>query len=131
MQDIRRLKNSWFRWLVFIIIGLVFFGFWKASEGIELQRKQLRGVNGRIVYISCDLAYGHKVAELTAQVSEDLSKYVGWSFFLPDRGICMITKTFNNPFHKNCVLVRGSQRARKAEILLLNPEAVRWIEWGE
>ena len=73
-----------------------------------------------------ELVYGSKVEEGTAQVSEDLAKYVKWGFNYPDRGIVLVVKTVND-FSKNRVYIRGHEVSRKASLLIMNREMIKRV----
>ena len=128
----RRLKNSWFPWLVFIIIALVFFGLWKASEGIELQRKDL---TGKFAIERVDLMFNSRIPAREVWVSEDMKQYIGWVFINQDIGACHIAKTFQG--FRRCLQVRGdpwTRKPRKIVATIISEDCLKeyfGLEWRE
>ena len=91
MRSIRRRRGNGFIWLVFIIIGLVFFGLWKVSEGIELQREEL---TGKFAIKQVDLMFNSRIPDREVWISEDMKQYIGWVFINQEIGACHIKETF-------------------------------------
>ena len=92
-----------------------------------------RQPKGELVSISVNLLYRTTSAtdDGVASVSDDLKEYVGWGFFLQDRGLVLITKSYHNPYHKNTMIIKGIRTDRKAELLLLDRNALKKVKRGE
>jgi len=105
-----------------IILTIAWIGFVVSDKEIKQEESE-----GEVASISCILTYSHAIEPGTAVVSKDLSEFVTWGFFLPDRGLVFIVDTFNNPYAEMCIMVKGGKNARIAELLLLNREAIKWI----
>lgn len=90
---------------------------------------QLKQPKGELISISVDIGYCYVIPEGTAKVSRDLEKYIGYGFVYPDRGLTLITGTY--PFCKKTIMIRGNQKARKAELLLLDREMLKKVKKEE
>ena len=110
----RRLKNSWFPWVVFLIIVLVFFGLWKVSVGIDQQRKDLPP--GRFAIKRVDLMFNSKIPAREVWVSDDMKQYIGWVFINQEIGACHVAKTFQG--YRKCLQVGGDPWTRKPHKIL-------------
>ena len=117
-------KSDWLALLLAILIVIGIWGvFWWGLKDVKPQPDYA-------ILKTVELVYGSKVEEGTAQVSEDLAKYIGYGFNYPDRGIVLIVGTVND-FSKNRVYIRGHNVSRKASLLMMNREMIKRIKIGE
>ena len=115
-------KSDWLGSLIalFLAILMVALIFGGLSLSMRIHKQP------QLVSLSVDIKYCYVIPEGTAEVSEDLAEFVGWCFWYPDRGLTLITKTYIG-FDKNIVMLRGTGRAREAELLIMNREALKIV----
>ena len=110
-------------WAYICIGGLLALLMIQTHRGVKIQRESLEG---KLRCITVDLAYSHRIAEMVAEVSDDLREYLGWSFFTTE-GVHTIART-RGSYYKNTIFIRGSQPARKAKILLLHYNIMPYVK---
>lgn len=115
-------KSDWMGILFAAIVTFVIFG------GVLLSTKAHK--QPKLVSLSVNLHYrtSSAISDGVAKVSDDLKEYVGWGFWLQDRGLVIITETIGQEYGKNMVIIKGIRTPRKGELLLMNREAIKGVK---
>ena len=121
-------KRNKLKIMVYTIVVIVSFGTLVAIPFMKPSHPK-----GELVSISVNLLYRTTSAtdDGVASVSDDLAEYVGWGFWLQDRGLVLITRSYHNPYHKETMIIKGIRSPRKAELLLIDREMLKKVKREE
>ena len=123
-------KKKWDWLLIILTLSLAIYAF--TISVLAVKERQMK--QPKMIEVKVSLHYNTSWAmeKGTACVSDDLKEYLGYAFWLQDRGIVHIVESFNDyGISKNMIIVKGVRSPRTGYLLLMNPEAVREVKKEE